>query len=164
MPYFAWQAVLHAQLANSAFADDAAANIGLPFAGPARTLIETLNGTRLYVHSHVFSLALRGFVLITTPCLLAVCASMATRLPAAWRDPQLRVLAAAWLPLALLMILLTGPWIDPVSYFRAFTECFAVGVLLLARFPLAPWLTRAWCGMGAVASGVAWGLCYLALR
>jgi hypothetical protein len=43
------------------------------------------------------------------------------------------VLVAAWLPPVALMVVLgvNGPWIEPIGFFRAFTECWVVGCLLL---------------------------------
>jgi len=48
-----------------------------------------------------------------------------------------KVLVAGWLPSVALMAVLgaNGPWIEPIGFFRAFTECWVVGCLLFdARF------------------------------
>ncbi len=164
VPFLAWQILLRRALGHAAFATDAAANIGWPFLGAAQALYETFTGARAYVHSHIFSLALRALVLVTAPLLLALCFLMSRRVPAALRDPDGRVLAASWVLLAATMMLLTGPWIDPVSYFRAFTECFGIGLLLLARAPLPRWLNQIYTTAGAATAGASWGLCVMALR
>jgi hypothetical protein len=47
-----------------------------------------------------------------------------------WREP----LVLGWFSLLGLMSVLSGgggPWIDPIGFFRAFTECYALGLFLL---------------------------------
>jgi len=70
------------------------------------------------------------------------------------------VLAAGWLPIVALMSLLTadGPWIDQTAFFRAFTECYVVGCLVLAVRPVPRWLTWLILAGGALAFLGAWVL------
>jgi hypothetical protein len=164
LPLLVWQAVLQRAFNQLALASDTSVNLGWPFQGAIQALWETLTGTRFYVRNHVWQVLMRGFVLCSAPLLLSLCALMAWRLPAALHDAAHRAVAAAWLPLALLMMLLTGPWIDPVSYFRAFTECFVVGALLLAWRPMRPWLSQAFTGAGVLTFAFTWGLCFMSLR
>jgi hypothetical protein len=62
-------------------------------------------------------------------------------------------LAAGWLPVIALMSLLTagGPWVDRNAYFRAFTECYVVGCLVLGLRPPARWLVRLMLAGGTLA-------------
>jgi hypothetical protein len=49
-----------------------------------------------------------------------------------WREP----LVMGWILLLGLMSVLsgrTGPWVEPIAYFRAFSECYVVGLFLLPR-------------------------------
>ncbi len=44
---------------------------------------------------------------------------------------DLAPLGVSWLLIIGLMTLLTSSWIDPTAYFRAFSECYVVGCLIL---------------------------------
>jgi hypothetical protein len=164
LPFLLWQGVLLQIFGQSAVASGTGGNMGWPFLGAAHAFYDTLLGTRFYVHSRLWQLGMRGFVLFSASVLLWLCVMVAWRLPAALRDPFWQPLAAAWIPLAVLMTLLTGPWIDPESYFRAFTECFVIGVLLLAWRPMSLTLNRMFFCTGALSFGLAWGMCFMGLR
>lgn len=164
LPFLLWQAVLHRAFGQTAVTSRADVGIGWPFLGAAGILHDTVLGTRFYVHSRLWQIGMRGFVLFSASVLLSLCVVIAWRLPAALRDPVQRSVAAVWIPLAALMMLLTGAWIDPLSYFRAFTECFVIGVLLLAWRPMSPTPNRMFIGAGALSFGLAWGMCFMGLR
>jgi hypothetical protein len=55
-----------------------------------------------------------------------------------------------------------GPLVEPIAYFRAFTECFMVGAIILAKGPLwrggvmLPCLAVLWYGAWQNVLGTAW--------
>jgi hypothetical protein len=114
-------------------------DLGWPFAGVVTMLIGTLNGTHALHAAPGAGLTTRGFALLTTGGLIAFCVAVALRIPRLLRS-GVAGLAIGWGLIAALMSLLTadGPWIEPLSYFRAFSECWVVGCLLLAQPPVAP--------------------------
>ena len=73
-----------------------------------------------------------------------------------------RALVAAWLPVLALMSILgvNGPWLGPTGFFRAFTECWVVGCLLLddefsqsrLAMPALAALVVIWVGAGGLAT------------
>ena len=80
----------------------------------------------------VRGLILRGYAFVSIAFLVAFSALTASRIVGGRK-----VLVAAWLPLVALMSILgvNGPWVEPIGFFRAFTECWIIGCLLLdARF------------------------------
>jgi hypothetical protein len=142
LPFLLWREVLE-YLWGAAQQDAAISeNIGWPLSGAVRMLFETVTGIRHYPGSASMQPLLRGLALASALWLLAVCAAAARFTPTALRRPDLRPLAAAWLPVAGLMTLLpaSGPWIDSIAWFRAFTECYLLGVPLVAAG--APRLSR----------------------
>jgi hypothetical protein len=52
-----------------------------------------------------------------------------------------------------------GPWTDPIAYFRAFTDCVLVGLLLLPSLPIR-WVLL----IGVPQTALIWVLCLLKLR
>jgi hypothetical protein len=167
LPFFLWQATLSHVYRQSAMSSDVAANLGWPFEGVISTVWEALAGTRFYVHSSALQLAMRGFVVVSAPFLLYLCSLVAWRLYAVLRDASFRAVGAGWMPLAMLMMLLTGgagPWGDPVSYLRAFSECFVIGALIVGWLPMSSWLTKGCAAGGLLTFGVVWGICFMALR
>lgn len=78
---------------------------------------------------------MRAIVLATSLAILAFCGFVLLMLRFAFQGAEgLRPLAAGWLLTFALMSLLTaeGPWVDPIAYTRAFTECYVVGCLVVA--------------------------------
>jgi len=114
-------------------------DLGWPFAGVITMLVGTLTGTHALHAAPGAGLTTRGFALLTICGLIAFCVAVALRMPRLLRT-GVAGLAIGWGLIAALMSLLTadGPLIEPLSYFRAFSECWVVGCLLLAQPPVAP--------------------------
>jgi hypothetical protein len=112
-------------------------DLGWPLVGVFTMLRACLDGSRVYNTDPGANLTTRGFVLLTTCLLIAFCIMVAVRLPRLLRLPGLAGFAIGWVLLAGLMSLLTatGPLVEPMSYFRAFSECWVIGCLLLAQGP-----------------------------
>lgn len=100
---------------------------------------------------------LRGYAFVSVVFLVAFSVLIASRVPCAGKP-----LAAAWLPIVALMSMLSaaGPWVEPIAFLRAFTECWVVGCLLLdadfvrSRFakPALATLIVIWIGAGWLAT------------
>jgi hypothetical protein len=159
-----WWGVLHLALRSLPLETDSVRDLGLPLLGVATMLHETLSGLRRFSSIPELDMGLRAFALGGAAWLLGFIAIIVTRIPAALRQPVAGALAAGWLPVVALMSTLTarGPWIEPTAYFRAFTECYIVGCLILGlRAPrLVGGITLIG---GAVAFVGAWGLSFLQL-
>ena len=112
-------------------------DLGWPLVGGFSMLTANLNGTRIWTIDPTRDLVIRTYVILTTCGLLGFCLAVAMRIPRLTRVPELRGLVVGWLLVVVLMSMLTaeGPWIAPLGYFRAFTECWVIGCLLLAHGP-----------------------------
>jgi hypothetical protein len=110
-------------------------DLGWPLVGVVTMLRACIDGTRHYNPDPSANFTTRGFVLLTTGGLICFCIMVAIRLPRTLRTPGLAGFAIGWGLLAGLMSLLTatGPLVEPMSYLRAFSECWVIGCLLLAR-------------------------------
>jgi hypothetical protein len=112
-------------------------NLGWPFLGPLEAIKSIVAGTRMAMRGR-HPLMSAAFDAAGILCLLAFCALVLWRVFALRRaGDTIRPLLFAWPPLFALMMCLTaaGPWSDPTAYFRAFTECFVVGSLILFTQP-----------------------------
>ena len=109
-------------------------DLGWPLVGASTALLAALDASRSWSADARFDLLARIFVILTTCVLLGFCAAVAQRLPRLLRRSDAAGLALGWGLTVALMSLLTkdGPWIDPHGYFRAFTETYVAGCLLLA--------------------------------
>ena len=131
-------------------------NLGaLPFSGWAETLFASISGARHWAASPAKNLFVRFVVLVTTAGLGVFYLCTASRIRRLWRsDNVLRPLAVSWVLLAVMIAFLkaSGPWVEPAGYLRAFTECYAVGCLVLAgtAFPVAR-RSVAWAGAAVLA-------------
>ncbi len=155
----AWQAWLRIAWAPGAAPGPAIKNLGLPLQGVATRLVASLEAALNASHGGKRAAALFAAV----GCLLLVAFSIRI-LPVAYaaigRTGAASGIAAGWLLIVTLMTLLSagGPWIDPTAYFRAFSECWTIGWLLLATtghlprartllllvpFPIAAWMISA---------------------
>jgi hypothetical protein len=100
---------------------------------------------------------MRAYAFVSIAFLVGFSAITASRLVSGRQ-----ALVAAWLPLVALMSILgaNGPWLEPIGFFRAFSECWVVGCLLLdARFaqsrlavPAMATLVVIWVGAGWLAT------------
>jgi hypothetical protein len=167
VPYLAWRETLvtiwPVVTPRGAITHD----LGIPFAGGIKMLFDCITGARPWASTPLKNAILRAIVLFTATGVVAFCASVARCVPAALRrGGALTGLVVSWLMIAVLMSLLkaSGPWVDPAGYFRAFTECYVVGCLVLGK---AGWQTRhpgivAVTG-GAMAAAI-WIYCTIQLR
>jgi hypothetical protein len=97
---------------------------------------------------------LRAYAFVSIAFLVAFSALTASRF-----SSGRKALVAAWLPPVALMSVLgvNGPWIEPIGFFRAFTECWVVGCLLLdARFAQARFAMPALAALVVIWIGAAW--------
>ena len=109
-------------------------DLGWPLAGAIEALVADLDGSRTWSSDWLFNLLARIFVVATTGALFAFCLAVARRLPRLIRRSDTAGLALGWALTLFLMSLLTADqsWLDPHGYFRAFTETYVLGCLLLA--------------------------------
>ncbi|HEY3847970.1 MAG TPA: hypothetical protein VGL95_12745 [Acetobacteraceae bacterium] len=160
VPLLVWQAVLHLLWGRSPQAGTG--NLGSPFLGAVLMLRDTLIGAKQFVQPGrpVLDAVVRAYVLASAGWLLGFCAIVAVRVPVVLRMAGTGALAASWLPVFALMSLLTagGPWVDRNAYFRAFTECYVVGCLVLGVRPPPRWLTWLMFAGGTLALLGAWVL------
>lgn len=158
-PFLVWQAALRRVWAYAPQAGTS--DLGWPLLGAAIMLHDTLTGVKRFAPGRPFlDAALRAYVVGSAGWLLGFCAIVIARVPAVLRTAGSGALAAGWLPVFALMSLLTagGPWVDRTAYFRAFTECYVVGCLVLGVRPAPRWLTWLMIAGGALALLGAWGM------
>ena len=152
-PFLLWQAALH--LVWSRASQAGTNNLGWPLLGAVIMLRDTLTGAKQFVQPNraILDAAVRAYVVVSAGWLLGFCAVVAARTPVVLRLAGAGALAAGWLPVIALMSLLTagGPWVDRNAYFRAFTECYVVGCLVLGLRPPARWLVRLMLAGGTLA-------------
>jgi len=165
VPFAAWREIL-AMLAHTApQAQGVAQDLGWPFLGAAEMLWGCISVTKHYANTHLKDTVVRIMVLLTAPAVLLFCLLVLLRLKTAFGQARMAPLAAGWLLIAALMSLLTaaGPWTDPIAYFRAFTDCFLIGCLLLFATGFAP-RPRSVMLIGGAQCLIIWLLCLVKLR
>lgn len=152
-PFVIWQAVQHqlwGRLPQAGTQD-----LGWPFLGAVRMLHDTLTGVKQFVQPNrpMLDAVVRTYVVVSAGWLMAFCVVVAVRTPIVLRMAGVGAVAAGWLPVFALMSLLTagGPWVDRNAYFRAFTECYVLGCIVLGLRPPPRWLTRLLIAAGALA-------------
>ena len=163
--FAAWRQTLIFGLHEAPQAQAAAHDLGWPFAGVLTMLHDCLTGARRWAATPFKDAVERTYVLTSALPLLAFCMLVAARLPQALRKPGAAPLAATWFVTAALMSLLSasGPWVGPVAYLRAFTECFVLGCLLLGTSS-PPRQARLLAGASLAQAGFAWGFCMVQAR
>lgn len=104
----------------------ASSDIGWPGLGWLQTVERIVAG----IAGRPAALAVLGVAAVTSAGFVVLVAS---HLPTAVRHRSIAPVTLAWSSLAILMALLTagGPWTDAVAIFRAFTECFVLGIVVL---------------------------------
>jgi hypothetical protein len=154
LPFAIWREILATLAHEPPQAHGLAHDLGWPFAGLIQMLTACLTGTRTWASTPLKNDIIRAMVLLTAPPLVLFCAFVTTKL-------KPTAIATGWVLTACLMTLLTatGPWTDPIAYFRAFTDCALVGLLLLPRLPLPTVLL-----IGVPQTALIWVLCLLKLR
>jgi len=165
VPFAVWRQMLTVMAHAVPQAQGMSQDIGWPFMGAAQILWGCLTGARHWANTPLKDAAIRAIILLTAPGLLLFCGLVLVRMKAVFRQEPLRALAIGWLLTAALMSLLTaaGPWIDPISYYRAFTECFAAGCILLFAGGFAPGASSV-ALFGGTQLLLTWSLCLAKLR
>ncbi len=133
LSFLVWRQIVSARLHEAPQANGMAQDLSWPLLGFARMLIDRATSLRHWSHTPATKLVLRLIVLLSAPAIVAFCVLVASRIGRAVRMASMMGIAAGWVLTAVLMSLLTahGPWIDPIAYFRAFTECYVIGCLVL---------------------------------
>jgi hypothetical protein len=113
----------------------AAANLDWPFVGPLEALRDALTAARVSSKGRSWFIS-TSFDTIGILFLLMFTALVLWHAFACRRaDSAGKALVFGWLPALALMMSVTGPWIEPTGYFRAFTECFIIGAFILYLKP-----------------------------
>jgi hypothetical protein len=161
IPFLIWREVQVFSWSQSSLVAAQLINIGWPFVG----ILEKLRGVLLGTGHYGKNLALCGFELGSLGLLAGFCALVSVRLSTILRASSFGVLAAGWLPVMMLMTMLSadGPLDGPPSYFRAFTECFAIGCLIIALRPPQRWVSMTMFAGCAVAGLGLWALSFYTL-
>ncbi len=152
VPFVVWRQLQSAFWGTST-ASVAVNTITWPFLGIVTAWFNTIFGD--YVPIGGFKGAvMRGYAVASSMWLTAFSGLVAMRLGSARK-----ALVAAWLPIMALMSVLAadGPWVEPIAFLRAFTECWVVGCLLLDDRFAESWLVRpAFAVLAVIWVGAAW--------
>ena len=157
LPFLLWRELQFLVLDQAPPASDIKHNLGWPFVGFLQTIGDGLVGQGPYGKM----LMSRAYLLGTVTLLAIFCAAAAIRVPKLMLSSR-GALAAGWVPIMALMILLSSdPW---TSYFRSFTECYLIGCLIMACSPPARWASQimfagcllAWAGAWAISAHTLW--------
>ena len=160
-----WREILAGLAREAPQAQGLAQDIGWPFLGLIEMLRGCVTGARSWASTPFKDHVIRGIVLLTAPPIVVFCGLVAARLRKVFLQPGLAAIGAGWALTAILMTLLTanGPWVDPIAYFRAFTDCFVIGCVLL--FASGFTIRLSWLGVfGACQTLLIWALCMFKLR
>ena len=155
VPFLVWrqlQTVIWGTVPSSAAMDV----LNWPLVGIVQAFGAILFG-HYVIPTGIKGVIMRAYAFVSIAFLVAFSAITASRLVSGRK-----ALVAAWLPLVALMSILgaNGPWLEPIGFFRAFSECWVVGCLLLdARFaqsrlavPAMATLVVIWVGAGWLAT------------
>jgi hypothetical protein len=132
-PFLIWREAV-AALWHSAPQDHGLAhNAGWPFLGWAETAAANVMNRSIGEAAHPRTLIMRLTVLSSLALITAFSAYTVRASLKSLRDPTVAPQATAWLLVFALMSLLTanGPLVEPTAFFRAFSECWIVGWLVL---------------------------------
>ena len=137
LPLAGWVATLGVIWRHSGEVLNGSADLGWPLVGVATMLFANLSGARTWNADPIGNIVTKAFVVLTAFGLIGFCTAVVMRSQSLLRLALTRGLAIGWLLIVCLMSLLTaeGPWGEPQSYFRALTECWVVGCLLLSFCP-----------------------------
>ena len=132
LPFLAWRQIVATLWLDTPQAHGVAHNIGWPLLGIAQAFLANLfnhavGAARAPPTALLRLTSLVGMVMILWAARQAARAALLARGVAGASG-----LALGWLALLALMLLLTagGPWVEPTSFFRAFTEFWVVGWVL----------------------------------
>jgi hypothetical protein len=145
-------------------------NIGLPLAGVTARILRAM-GTLFAFHGvstktrllALFALA-TALLIVWSAVRMASSAIRAARAPAQIAGGAPPGIAAGWFCMLALMALLSagGPWIEPTAIFRAFSECWVAGWLLIALDRTPAPLRILFATMPLAAGN--WVICFMVLR
>jgi len=166
VPFLVWRHVVAVLCQETPQAHGIAQNAGWPLLGWAQTILASVLGAPVGFAPRARDLTMRATMLAGIGTITWFCSVTAV---AAWRalqDHSAASLAVGWLFVLALMTLLTanGPFIDSTAFFRAFTECWVLGWVLIGAAP-AHLPRPAW--MWAVAIPLIarnWELCWMQLH
>ena len=138
LPFLVWRQV-QPLLWGTAQTSTIANNITWPLAGITGAVASMIFGGYV-TQTGVKGFILRSYALVSTVFLLGFSVMVAL---AGVRGLR-KVLLVAWLPTAAVVSVLSarGPWIDPIAFFRAFTECWIVGCLVLGAEIRDSWIAK----------------------
>jgi hypothetical protein len=166
VPFLLWRHFVVTLWQETPQAHGIAHNAGWPLQGWAQAILASVLGEPVGFAPRPRDLTMRATMLVGIGTISVFCVG-ATR--AAWRALQDRAsaaLAAGWLLVLALMSVLTanGPFIDSTAYFRAFTECWILGWILLGtasiRLPRPAWMWAV--ALPLIARN--WELCWIQLN
>ena len=134
VPFAIWWAIVSVTWHAAPQPLGANSDLGWPLAGLFSTLRDNLTGTKRWTTNPAGNSLMRSCVVLTLGGLTAFCVATAGRASRLLRVPGFAGLMTGWLVTLALMSLLSagGPLIGPATYFRALTECWVIGGLLLS--------------------------------
>jgi len=143
LPFLIWRHVVATLWQDTPQAHGIAHNLGFPLLGLAQIVLANISGHAIGLARHPSNLVTRLTALWSAAILICFCfVAFRAAISILYRNGLAAGLAAGWLLILCLMCLLTanGPWIEPAAWFRAFTECWLLGCILLglARIRLPP--------------------------
>jgi hypothetical protein len=139
VPFFVWRQAVIWLCGQAPQAHGVAHNLGWPMVGVATTLWDCLTGARHFAGGRRLAVVERALVLVSVFSLLVFCGYALRSIFGPWRRLG-GAIPIGFACLVALVSLLTarGPWIDPNGYFRALTECYVLGCVVLGA-DLRPW-------------------------
>jgi hypothetical protein len=147
LPFLIWRHIVGSLWHATPPAKSLAHNMGFPFLGLVQVIIANVSGHAIGLARNPGSVGTRFTALWCAAILIVFCvAAFRAAVSLIRRNDQASGLAVGWMLILCLMCTLTanGPWIEPAACFRAFTECWVLGCILLglARVRLPPpfWL------------------------
>ncbi len=163
LPYLAWSHYVTTLWSTNpqaqAVAKTVAHNMSWPLVGVTETALANLLGAAVGLAHQPRSVASRAIGLLGLAAMAWFSVLTARVCLATLRSPERGGLAAGWLLVLALISVLTadGPWIEPTAYYRAFTECWVLGwVLLGAAARAKPSLLAPWLPLAIVNIAVCW--------
>jgi hypothetical protein len=157
LPFLIWRELQFVIFEQAPPAADIKHNLDWPFVGFVETIRDGMLGRGPYGKMLLSRIYLLGSVAL----LATFCAAVAVRVPKLLSSDR-GALAAGWVPIMALMVLLSAdPW---TAYFRAFTECYIIGCLIVACRPpsrsasqiLFAGCLPAWVGAWSISAHAVW--------
>lgn len=164
LPFLAWRQAVEILWRDAPQAHGLAENAGFPLLGYAETVAAALLNRAIGAAARPRTGLLRWLTLMAAAWIGGFCAAIAR---AAWRNPGPLAIGVALLLALMSVLTANGPWVEPTAAFRAFSETWLAGWVLLActggapRRPEAPW------ALAVLAAPVLlrnWELCLIQLR